>query len=465
MKEQERSLTRFVAEFVKNTSYDDIPREVLVISKNHILDGLGVALAGASQESGRIIQRYLAEIGGNAEATVIGTGIQTSTVEASLANGIAGHAMDYDDTQIAVGSDRVTGLLTHPTIPALSAALAVGEHMKCTGKEFLAAFNLGVEVECRIAEAINPEHYRRGFHSTGTIGGFGAGVAAAKLMRLSVEGIQRAMGMAGSMGAGLRANFGTMTKPFHSGRAAQNGVLAARLAQGGFGSTREILDGRWSFFRILSDGCDCDTIREGLGNPYNMISPGISIKPYPCGSLAHPTMDATLELRTEHRLDPKSIDHIEVAVASNVLDALLHAIPSNALEAKFSLPFGIGLIALKGKAGVNEYSQQVVDDPEVREFIRKVDCYVDEDIEAKGYNKMYGVVKITLHDGRVLSKDAEIARGYPEKPLSRSELAGKFTECARLSMSPERTEDLIGLVLDRLEELDDLRPLAALLSP
>jgi 2-methylcitrate dehydratase PrpD len=276
--------------------------------------------------------------------------------------------------------------------------------------------------------------------------------------------MQQALGITGSMGAGLRVNFGTMTKPFHSGRAAQNGVLAARLARAGFGSTREMLDSPWGFFQVLGGGCDCDFVKEHLGRSYNMVSPGISIKPYPCGSLAHPTMDAMLELRQEHGIDPQNIDSIEVAVASNVLDALLHSKPENPLEAKFSLPFGITLIALKGKAGVNEYKQQVVDDPNVQEFMQKVHCFVDEQIEAKGYDKMYGMVTVRLHNGGILSKDAEIARGYPEKPLSRKELSDKFTECALLSLPAEKAEMLVKLVVDQMDELGDLKKVTSLLS-
>ena len=222
--------------------------------------------------------------------------------KAALINGVSGHAMDYDDTQLSTSKEAVYGLLTHPTTPVLNAAFAMGEKEKISGEAFLLAYIVGVEVECRIADAINPHHYQSGFHSTATIGGLGAAMAVGKILRLKEEALIRTLGIAASMASGLRENFGTMTKPLHAGRAAENGVTAALLAQAGFTSATNILEARRGFFHAMGGGFDESKIPASLGRPYFMLDPGISIKPYPSGSLSHPAQDLILDLVKEHDL-------------------------------------------------------------------------------------------------------------------------------------------------------------------
>ena len=220
-------LTREVTAFIVNTAYNDIPSDVIELGRKSILDGLGLALAGSVAETGPIAREYLKAQGlARGAATVIGSAMKTPTRFAAFANGIGIHADDYDDTQLAVAEDRVYGLLTHPTAPALSAALAVAESRGTPGRDLMLAYHIGVEVECKIAEAIAPRHYDEGFHSTGTCGVFGSAGAAAKLTGLDLNQTLRALGIAASEAAGLRENFGTMTKPFHAGRAAESGVVA-----------------------------------------------------------------------------------------------------------------------------------------------------------------------------------------------------------------------------------------------
>src|SRR5687767_15939235 len=241
-------------------------------------------LAGSTQEAGRILRAYVHETDGRAEATAFGpTAIRTCAASAALLNGTTGHALDWADTQLATSADRIFGLLTHPTVPPLSAALAIGERQRVSGKQFLEAFLTGFEVECKIAEAIHPNHYKKGFHSSGTVGTFGAAAATAKLLRLDANATANMLSIAASLCAGIRVNFGTMTKPLHVGRAAQNGVLAAELAAAGFTGGTDGLDGPWGFFQVFSfgDGMDEDRLVGKLGAPYSIVSPGVSIKPYP----------------------------------------------------------------------------------------------------------------------------------------------------------------------------------------
>ena len=236
-------LKQEVANYAARTRYRDIPPEAVHLARRFILDGLGVALAGSSDESARIVQAHIRQMTAKKEATILGTGLSAPVPKAALANGVAGHAMDYDDAQLSTSKEAVYGLLTHPTTPVLAVALAIEERRKISGEELLLAYVVGVEVECRIADAINPRHYQDGFHSTATMGGLGAAMAAGKILRLKEAELIRTLGIAASMASGLRENFGTMTKPLHAGRAAENGVTAALLAGAGFTSATNILEG------------------------------------------------------------------------------------------------------------------------------------------------------------------------------------------------------------------------------
>jgi 2-methylcitrate dehydratase PrpD len=290
--------------------------------------------------------------------------------------------MDYDDTQLSTSKEAVYGLLTHPTTPVLNAALAVGAKEKISGMDLLLAYVIGVEVACRIADAINPRHYQSGFHSTATMGGLGAASAAGKIFRLSEEALLRTLGIAASMAAGLRENFGTMTKPLHAGRAAENGVTAALLARAGHTAADNILEARRGFFNAMAGGFDESKITGRLGNPYFMQEPGISIKPYPSGSLSHPAQDLILDLVKEHDLRAADIETIEVGTNSNVPNALIYPMPKTALEGKFSIPFCMAVGVLERKAGIAQFSNNKVRDRKVVELMKRVTLYVDDDGEA-----------------------------------------------------------------------------------
>src|SRR5574337_368318 len=239
------SLTAYVAGFIASTRYADIPQEILPLGKKSILDGLGLALAGSVAKSGALVRRHLQGLGctGGA-ASVIGTSLRVPARFAAFANGTAMHADDYDDTQLAVAKDRVYGLLTHPTAPVLPAVLAVAESDHRSGADVRDAYMVGTEVEMKIAEAIAPRHYQDGFHTTGTVGAIGAAAGVARLRRMDLDHTMQAIGLAASEAGGLRENFGTMTKPFHAGRAAENGVVAADLVCRGWTATSNILEAK-----------------------------------------------------------------------------------------------------------------------------------------------------------------------------------------------------------------------------
>ena len=452
------ALTQEIASYVTKTRYRAIPSDVVQLARSFILDGLGVALAGSTDECSRIVQAQIRRMGGREECSILGTALRAPAAKAALANGVAAHAMDYDDTQLSTSKVAVYGLLTHPTTPVLAAALAIGERARISGEELLLAYVLGVEVECRLADAIHPRHYQSGFHSTATMGGLGAAVAVGKILRFKEEELMRALGIAASMASGLRENFGTMTKPLHAGRAAENGVTAALLAADGFTAATDILEARRGFFNAMAGGYDESKISGRLGRPYFMKEPGISIKPYPSGSLYHPAQDLILDLVKQHDLKPGDIEHIDVGTNSNVPNALIYPMPKNALEGKFSIPFCMAIAVVERKAGIAQFQDRKVRDKKVVEMMKRVTLYVDDELERLGYDKVRSRIRIKLKDSRSIEGRYDVARGHPEKPMSWAELGDKFRDCADLVLLRKNAEEIIQWVA-RIEQLKSLRPL------
>ena len=461
------ALTDYVARFVAGTKAGDIPSDVVALGKKSILDGLGLAFAGSAAESGKLVARHLDSLHlGVGEATVIGGGRKVAPRFAAFANGIAIHADDYDDTQLAIAETRVYGLLTHPTASALPAALAMGECVNASGKAVMLAYHLGVEVECKIAEAIDPRHYQSGFHTTATCGPFAAAAAAAKLMGLDAGGTARALSIAGSQSAGLRENFGTMTKPFHAGRAAESGVVAAELAGLGWTAAETILEAPRGFFRAAGGGYDERAILNRLGAPWTFASPGVSIKPHPSGSLTHPGMTEMARLIHAHDIKPDEVKRVRVGTNSNMPNALIHHRPADELQAKFSMEFCMAILLLERRAGLVEFTSQVVNRPDVIRMIEKIDFVVDEDAERAGYHKMTTVISIELNDGRKISGRADFGKGSPANPMSYEEVADKFRECAAFAgIQRARADSIVAMVRD-LETLPEIGRLTApLLAP
>ena len=456
-------LSREVAAFISNTKFADIPEDVLELGKKSILDALGLAFSGSVAETGRLSRAYLQSLNlSRTEATVMGTAIKASARFAAFANDIAIHADDYDDTQLAVAKDRVYGLLTHPTAPALSAALAVAEARGASGRDLLTAYHAGVEVECKIAEAIAPRHYDEGFHSTGTCGTFGAAAAAARLRGFDIPRILYALNIADSEAAGLRENFGTMTKPFHAGRAAEGGVVAADLAALGWTASDQILEAPRGFFRAGGGGFDPEAIVHKLGNPWTFRSPGVSIKPFPSGSLTHPGMTELLRLIRANHIQAAEVERVDVGTNRNMPNALIHHRPKDALQAKFSMEFCMAALLLYGKAGLNEFTDEVVNRPEAQAMIGRVHFGVHPEAEAAGYNKMTTIIDVRLRDGRTISGRADFGKGSPADPMRFDEVAAKFLDCASFAKWPADRARAIVDAVRRIDAMPDVRALTAL---
>jgi 2-methylcitrate dehydratase PrpD len=458
-------LTKYVCDFIVRTKFSDIPLDVQELGKKSLLDGIGLALAGSKLPTYQIIEKYVDSLGvPQTGATVIGTDGKLPARFAAFANGVAIHVEDFDDTQLAVAKDRVYGLLTHPTVPVLPAALAAAEINQASGKDLVLAYHLGVEVETKIAESISPRHYEDGFHSTGTCGVFGGTTACAKLRGYDSAMVERAFGIAASQASGLRENFGTMMKPFHAGHAAEIGVLSADFAGLGWTSAEQILEAPRGFFHAFGGTYDPNAVMNKLGNPWTFASPGISIKPFPSGSLTHPGMTEMLRLIHNNNIKGAQVEQVEVGTNHNLPNALIHHSPTNALQAKFSMEFCMAILLLEGKAGLMQFTDEVVNRRDVQDMITRIRFYVNPDAEAAGFDKMTTIIKIHLKDGSVIAGRADFGKGSPTNPMNYEEVAEKFRGCAEFARWPDsKAKAIVSLVRD-LEREPDMRRLAALCS-
>lgn len=456
-------LTPAVVDFVAGMRSESVSGEHLRLARRCVVDGLGVALGGAQQEGMAPLGRYILSLGGAAQSRPLGAaGHRVPAHLAALWTGTAGHAMDWDDTQLAEGPGRPYGLLMHPTMPPLAASLAIADlaaierGRPVTGAEFLTAFATGFEVGCKIAEAINPDHYMRGFHTSGTIGAFAATGAAAQLLGLDKPAIASAIGIAASCSAGIRANFGTMTKPFHVGRAAENGVTAALLAREGFSANGEALDGKWGYLTIAGPGGEPGLVAGRFGAPFTMVSPGVSIKPYPSGVLTHPSMDALKFLMRDEKLTAADVAGVSLNAGSNVLGPIRFRIATTELEGKFSFAFLLSAIILRGRCGKDEFTDAFVQSDECQAMQHRVETHFDQGIEDMGWDKIRSRVEVVTHDGRRFERWADEAyRGGPDNPLSDDELVEKFADNAAGLLDADRQARVTDLVW-RLETLPDV---------
>ncbi len=451
-------LTAQVAGFVVTTRIEDLPPELVELGKKHILDAVGLAIAGEQAESGSIVRRYLNELGVlDGPSTVLGTNLRAIPRFAAFANGVAIHADDFDDTQLAVAKDRVYGLLTHPTVTAMTSALATAEALGSSGRDFMLAYHLGLEVETKLAEAISPRSYEGGFHSTSMCGGFGSAASAAKLRGLDVGRLRNAFGVAGAQASGLRENFGSMTKPFQAGHAAEGGVAAVDLAALGWTAADDIFEAKRGFFAAFGGGWDQAAIVGKLGKPWSLLSPGVSIKPYPSGSLTHPAMDEIARLIELNGIKAADVTKVRVGTNKQMLNTLIHHRPKTGLQAKFSMEYCMAVLLVVGRAGLAQFQDDVVNRPELQDMVQHVDFYNNADADAAGADKMRSFVEVTLKDGRRFTGQSDFAKGSPQKPMSFDDAVRKFQGCVEFGkLRKDKAERIVDSV-HGLEKVKNMR--------
>lgn len=447
--------TAQIAEFLVKSRWEDVPPAAVEAAKRAILDSVGVMLAGSVEPPARIAQRIAEAEGGTPLCTILGTPIRTGAVWAALANGVAGHALDYDDTNFT--------MIGHPSVPVLAAALAAGELALADGRALLHAFLLGFEVETTLGQVMNPAHYERGFHATGTLGTLGAAAAAAKLLDLDPGQTRYALAIAATQASGLKENFGTMTKPFHAGHAARSGLLAVLLAREGFTASEIALEGPQGYFAVLGgQNADPTATLEGLGASWKVLSSGVAVKPYPSCACTHAIIEAVLELREAHRLRPEQVREITVGVAPSVPNMLIHHDPRTGLEGKFSAEFCAAAALVEGWVGIATFTDERTSDPRIRAVMEKVRMVVDPAIPGDQERHAWASVTVKLADGRVLEVPPREVAGHPSRPLTAEALRQKFEECAGRVLPRDRVESAAEM-LESLEDCPDLRSLTAIL--
>ncbi len=436
-------VTEKLAQFVLQTSFPSFPREVLHQGKRCFLDLLGVALGGSKQPLGRILTRMAQDFGGKPQATILGKGFKTNVMNAALVNGAMAHALDYDDTHIKT--------IMHPSAPVIPAVLAVGEWRRASGKEALEAFILGYEVETRIGIGMGQKLYDRGWHATSTYGRFGAAVAAGKLLGLSLPEMEQAIGLAGTQAAGLRLVFGTMTKPFHPGKSACDGVLSAILAQRGFTCAPNILEGKKGYLEVLGEGSRLSSMVKNLGRRYEVLNN--TFKPYAACLLTHPTIDGVIRLRNQHGLKPEEVGQIRCEVARFCLDAAGQMEPKTGLAGKFSIAYCAAVALAEGVAGEDMFTDRRVLDPKMVSLRKKVQATV-----LPGLKDTEAWVTVTTKDGKKYSTFVNRPKGDPRNPPTDQELEEKFRTLAAFVLPARKIDRLVEMIW-KLEKIEDLRQL------
>lgn len=450
-------ITAAVSGLAATASWPDVPEAVRERVRVHVLDTLGLALAGGVSEAAGIVRRWLADDGLTGRgSTVLGTRLRAPARFAAFANAAAAHADNFDDTTPQIDPDRTGGV--HASSAVLPAALAVGEAEGSSGAEVLTAYLVGVETASRLNHAVSPRHYAGGFHVTGTLNTFGAAVAAARLAGLDGDAVTRALGIAASRAAGVRRNFGTMAEILHPAHAAEDGIVAAELARRGVTAAADALDGPAGFLAAAGGGARADRIVGRLAAPWVFEHPGVWIKAHPSGALTHPAAACLLDLMRRHRIAAGAVAAIRVRTNRRIVDTLLRGLPENPTEARFSMPFVLAAAALTGRAGLAEFTERMVRDRKVRAMMDRVE-HTAFDRGGDGFTNVTALVTVETADGRIVSGRADHARGSTADPLGFDDACARFAELAAHGGHPRgRAAAVPGLVaaLDRQRDLSGL---------
>jgi 2-methylcitrate dehydratase PrpD len=439
--------TAGLAAAITSLRYDNLPPGVLTIATQCLLDVLGTMIAGSREPAGRIAADVLTADGGGS-CTVVGRSRRLPAHAAALVNGTAGHALDFDDVISSVG---------HPTVAVAPALLAVAERGSAAGRDVLAAFVAGVETQARIADAVGPAHYARGFHSTATFGSYGAAAAAGRLVGLSAAAMTTALGIAGTQAAGLKAVFGTMSKPLHAGKAASNGVLAVDLAAAGFTSADDIIGAPQGFAATQTDRLDRDLLPAPFGQPWRIWD--LRFKVHAACFLTHAAIDSLIGLSTSDGLTASDVDRIEVAVPPGHLNVCGIVEPRTGLEGKFSLRHTAALALLAHAAGPDLFTDERVADPAAVALRRRVEVVPDPALTGP----VSRVTVWTVGGSRLDTARDMRDRVWTDGPDEQSPaLLGKFHGLADPVLGAERASAIAAAVLG-LAGAETVRPLCELL--
>ena len=420
-------------------SFDALPPDAIHWAKVAVLDTVGCILAGAHEPCATIIGRQATIGTTGGQCLVFGHDRRVGPLEAAVINGTAAHALDYDDC-----SDTLGG---HPSAPILPALFALAETLGSNGRDFLAAYVAGWEAETRIARGINFHHYEKGWHPTATIGVFGAAAACARLMGLAPDRIATALALAATFSSGIKANFGTMTKPLHVGHAARNGLLAALLAGDDFTARADVFEHKQGFLNVFNGegNYDADRILDGWGDPWDIVSPGLAIKQYPCCGSTHPAIDAMLMLVREHDLRPGQVTRIESQTHKRRLAHTNRPDPQSELDAKFSVQYCLARALVSGRVGIEHFEGDAYREPAIRALLPRIEATPQAAVDVDLSLHFGADLRVTLADGSVLTRHVPrpLGRG-PEVPLPAELLEVKFLNCAGRALPAKRSQALLA---------------------
>lgn len=451
-------ITRALATYVAEMTYDRIPEHVRKIACLALIDTIGCAVAGSVEPAARIAAKLGREDAGRSVATVIASGngspLKLPPQSAAMINAIAGHALDYDDVN-TVG---------HPSVPVVFTALAAVEDAGGNGRDLLAAYVTGVEVETKIMRAFSESHYLLGWHSTSTLGVLGAAAAAAKVYRLGPEQTARALSIAASQASGLRQNFGTMTKPFHPGHASWSGLTAVRLARDGFTADPAILEAPLGYFAVYSAGPHEPARAVADMNGWTLERPGLSVKKYPCCYCTHASIDAALSLAGRFDLRASDIASIRAEVSPFFLSPLIHHRPNTGLEGKFSLEYALSAAFLDRKVVLATFTDAMVQRPEARALVEKVRMGKHDVAVEEGTRATFARLTVERKDGSRIVEEVAEPRGTAANPLGDDELANKFADCWNFAGRGDKAGGEALEMLWKVGRLDKLDRLTALLG-
>ncbi|AZQ68271.1 MmgE/PrpD family protein [Silicimonas algicola] len=437
--------------------FDTLPKVAVATAVDAILDTVGVTLAGAPEPAALAARAALVAGGGSSgAATLFGLPDTAGVLDAALANGTASHALDFDDCSNTLGG--------HPSAPIIPALWALAEAEGGTGRALIAAYVAGFEVETRIGRAVNFHHYEKGWHPTATLGIFGAAAASAHLMRLDAERTAMALALAATMSSGLKANFGTMAKPFHVGHCARNGLFAALLAREGMTANPEALTHPQGFFEVLnSPGTYApERVLEQFADPLDIVETGVAFKRHPCCASTHPAIDALLALRADQGLTADDVSHVLSWTHPRRLRHTNRPSPSSGLDAKFSVQYVLARALRHGIVSLDHFSDVAMADPATRDLMARITAEPHPEARMDTTEHFFGEVTLTLADGRVLRHRVERPVGRDrDHPLPPGALHAKFRDCAGRSLDTDRTDRLLAALvalpdLPRIADLSDL---------
>ena len=423
---------------------DDIPADVVHEARRALVNIVGCALGGAPHPAVDITIDALGAMFGPPDAAVLGRPERADPLHAALLNGITSHVEDFDDT--------LPRNYIHASSPVASALLAYASANRVSGRDLVHAFVLGFEATSRLGNATYPSHYTAGWHSTGSVGVFGAAIAIGTLLKLDRRQMVWAIGLAGTQAAGVREQFGSMGKALHPGRAAQNGYAAALLAQKGFTSGAHGIEGPRGWASVTSAEHDLSKVTDGLGASWELHVN--TYKPFPCGIVNHPAIDACIQLHDEHGIAPGDVAALRLHVAPLVIDLCGKTDIHTGLEGKFSVVHGAAVGLVRGRAGLREYTDEAVNDPDVKAVRERATREADDPTVTED-----GVhVELELTDGRVLEKRLTASLGNLQRPLTDDQLSAKFRDQATLAVTAEQAEPALELSW-RIDELADVAEL------